>query len=393
MERFSRPALASHIADDLTGDSFLSDADNGLFLAAPRRTGKTDFLKHDLKPELENRGLLVMYVDLWSNKQRSPSDLLADSIGLAFQNTLGVVAKTVQKVALDTVTIGGALKFDTSKIGKIDGLTLPQALQLLHKDSKKRVVLMIDEAQHALTSAEGENAMSALKSARDQMRTAAGAQLLLVMSGSHEDKLSKLVNTPAAPFWGSEVRPLNLLGEGFTRQMAQQIRAHKPEFLSLDDALLWQVFQAFGQRPQFFKEALKKALAASTDLPAFHAALLNAAQSKESSDFAAFDVQFKALKLEERIVLWRLLDLGADFRASDAAALKFYETQLSKKITPVQVQRMLEKMRDLDSPLVWKSARGDYSLYDTALAAWYTQHQAALDWGKLVNLPNISAKP
>ena len=44
MEHFPRTALAQQIANDLLGLSFLSDAPNGLFLAAPRRTGKSTFL-------------------------------------------------------------------------------------------------------------------------------------------------------------------------------------------------------------------------------------------------------------------------------------------------------------------------------------------------------------
>jgi hypothetical protein len=384
MTRYARPALAAQIADDLTGTTFLSDSQNGLFLAAPRRTGKTDFLKHDLKPELENRGLQVMYVDLWSDKKRSPSDLIADAIALALEASLGMVAKAAKGAGLKTIKLFGTLEVDTSKIGKIDGLTLPQALQLLHTATKQRLVLMIDEAQHALTSSEGENAMSALKSARDQMRNAEGSQLLLVMSGSHQDKLSRLVNTPAAPFWGSQVQPLPKLGEGFAKQIANEIRSRFASHLSISDELLWHAFEGLGERPQFFMDEVAKALKSSVDAPSFNNALLAAASSRQKTDRLAFDEQFKSLKKEERVLLWRLLDQGSDFRASDASSLKFYEAQLGKKLTPVQVQRFLEKMRDLDSPMVWKSSRGDYSLYDTALADWYSYRQSEQAWASLI---------
>ena len=45
--------------------------------------------------------------------------------------------------------------------------------------------------------------MFALKSARDQMNMPGNAQLRLVMSGSDRDKLLRLVNTAAAPFFGA----------------------------------------------------------------------------------------------------------------------------------------------------------------------------------------------
>lgn len=53
MARFPRPDLAKQLADAMLGQSLFGDAHNGLFLAAPRRTGKSTFLQGDLVPELE----------------------------------------------------------------------------------------------------------------------------------------------------------------------------------------------------------------------------------------------------------------------------------------------------------------------------------------------------
>jgi len=64
----------------------------------------------------------------------------------------------------------------------------------------KPVALIIDEAQHALTSESGENAMTALKSARDTLNGPDRVKLMLVMSGSYRDKLLRLVNTNGAAF-------------------------------------------------------------------------------------------------------------------------------------------------------------------------------------------------
>ena len=66
---FHRPALAGQLADALLGKSPF-DYRSGLFLAAPRRTGKSTFLRLDLVPELERRGLATLYADLWSDRQR-----------------------------------------------------------------------------------------------------------------------------------------------------------------------------------------------------------------------------------------------------------------------------------------------------------------------------------
>ena len=45
---YPRTPLAAALADALQGKAAFSDAHNGLFLAAPRRTGKSTFLQSDL---------------------------------------------------------------------------------------------------------------------------------------------------------------------------------------------------------------------------------------------------------------------------------------------------------------------------------------------------------
>jgi hypothetical protein len=49
--KFQRPELADGYCEALQGTGIL-DARSGLFLAAPRRTGKSTFLREDLLPAL-----------------------------------------------------------------------------------------------------------------------------------------------------------------------------------------------------------------------------------------------------------------------------------------------------------------------------------------------------
>jgi hypothetical protein len=46
---------------------------SGLFLSGVRRIGKTTFLKQDLILALETDGVIVIYVDLWSDTSVSPN--------------------------------------------------------------------------------------------------------------------------------------------------------------------------------------------------------------------------------------------------------------------------------------------------------------------------------
>jgi hypothetical protein len=110
MRHFPRLKLAQDTADAMQGKSLFGDAPNGLFLAAPRRTGKSTFLQSDLAPELERRDIAVVYVDLWADQTRDPGSLIAEAIGKIIATHQGWVAKAAKATHLDSITIAGVLK-------------------------------------------------------------------------------------------------------------------------------------------------------------------------------------------------------------------------------------------------------------------------------------------
>lgn len=380
MIAFPRPALAQDMVDALQGRALLGDAHNGLFLAAPRRTGKSTFLQSDLRPALEAAGAVVVYVDLWADARRDPGALIADAIGRALQPQMGLVARTAKKAGLDKVKVGG-LEVDTSKIGKIDGMTLVDALRELHQTAARPVALLIDEAQHALTSQAGEAAMTALKSARDQLNRPHAVNLMLVMSGSDRDKLLRLVHTSNAPFYGSQIQRMPTLGADFIAHVTRLIEAQRPSLAPVDQASLQTAFQMFGNRPQFFMAALGQVLSPLSDETApFEEAVLEAARARQRDDESQMESDYLGLKPEERVVVWRLLEQGPRYRPYDAEALTFYQHRLGRPMNSAKVQRVLEALRDRTPSLVWKSARGEYSLADAAMYRWYETRVAADTW-------------
>jgi hypothetical protein len=394
MRYFSRPRLAQETADAMQGKSLFGDAPNGLFLAAPRRTGKSTFLQRDLVPELERRDIAVVYVDLWADQTRDPGTLISEAVGKGIEKHLGWAAKAVKSAHLDSVSVAGALKIDTSKIGKPDGATLTAALLMLTENAKKPVALIVDEAQHALTSVTGETAMAALKAARDTINSPGQERLMLVMSGSDRDKLLRLVNTNGAPFYGSTVQRLPELGQDFVEFVAGLIETHSPQFKPIDASKLLQAFQRFGARPQFFSAALAEALSPLTAGEGrFEDQLLEAAARRQMEDEAQMESEYLSLRPIEQAVLWRLLEQGSRFRPYDAEALKFYREKLNVpgqtavKVTAQTAQSAVEAIRQRTPALVWKSARGEYSLDDAMMLSWYRKQVAAGSW------PPIGSEP
>lgn len=376
-----RTALAEELVVALQGKATFGDAHNGLFLAAPRRTGKTTFLRGDLRPALERAGAVVVYVDLWADAARDPGVLIADAIGRALQPHLGTLTKTAKKAGLDKLGLGSWLQIDISKIGKVDGLTLVDALRALHEAAAKPVALIIDEAQHALISEAGENAMSALKSARDQLNRPGDVNLMLVMSGSDRDKLLRLVNTNGSPFYGSQIQRMPPLGADFIAHIVQLIEAQRADLRPVDAQALQAAFDGFGNRPQFFMEALGQILSPLAAITGrFEPALLQAAQQRQHDDESQMESDYAGLKPTEQAVLWRMLEQGQRFRPYDAEALKFYRAKVGHAVSVAQAQKALESLRQRTPALVWKSARGEYAVEDAAMHRWYETRREAGQW-------------
>ena len=378
-QHFPRPELARQYADAMQGRILFGDAHNGLFLAGPRRTGKSTFLQADLRPELERRGHLVVYVDLWANAARDPGELIADAIGDVLEAQRGPLREAVRASGLESGSIAG-LKLDTRRIGRADGATLVAAIKALLKTAGKSVVIIIDGVQHALTTEAGERAMMALKSARDQINVGK-VELMLVMSGSDRDKLLRLVNTNAAPFFGSSIDRLPGLGPDFIAHVAALVEAQQPRLKPVDTGKLMQAFQIFGERPQFFMDSLGHVLNPLVEQDErFEDRLLSAAERRQAADEAQMESDYLSLSPTSQAVLWRMLEKGGHFRPYDAEALAFYAMAVGRKVTAQAAKSALDALRDRTPSLVWKSTRGEYTVEDIAMHRWYRQRCETGEW-------------
>lgn len=395
MKHFPRTALATEITESMQGRQLFGDASNGLFLAAPRRTGKSTFLQNDLQPQLESRGVVVVYVDLWADQRRDPGDLIADAISRTVTGQLGMVARLAKKAGVENVSLAGWLKVDTTRIGKPDGPTLTDALRMLCEMSNKPVALIVDEAQHALTSVAGENAMTALKAARDTLNAPGAAKLLLVMSGSDRDKLLRLVNTNGSPFFGSQVQRMPELGRDFVDFVVALIEHDRPELHPVDADMLSNAFQLFGNRPQFLAAALGDAMnPLNGDEGRFERRVFAAAEQRLRDDERQMESEFQSLRPIEQAVLWRLLEQGNRFRPYDAEALRFYREKVNLqggadvRVSAQQAQNALEAIRARTPALVWKSAYGEYAVDDAMMHKWYEGRVRAGMWPPLGSEPD-----
>lgn len=380
---FHRPELATALADQALDTSL--GTSGGMFLAAPRRTGKSTFVRQDLVPEFEQRNLNVIYVDLWIDKTVNPAIHIANAIRTELAREDGAIAKTLKKLThMSKLTVGAwgnGLSFDLSQLNLSKDATLADALKALSTASQKKLILVIDEAQHALTTDEGINALFSLKAARDSLNTDPGRYgMQLVATGSNRDKLATLVNGREQAFYGADMVEFPTLGKDYVQWLVGRSK------LNLDIDLATDVFQSLGSRPEPFRKALSQtrlqlAINPGQDSNALLASLAAKGIQDSKTDFlntvASLPPLQSALLRElaaDSLTGPDVRRLGLFSAAMKARLLARLEAEMGAghgvSVETPSVQNALDKLREEN--YLWRSQRGSYAVEDEQFLEWLT---------------------
>lgn len=373
---FHRKALAQSILDGLIGKG-IQDYSSGLFLAAPRRTGKSTFLREDLVPLLSARGWLPVYVDLWSDRQADPGQLIESAIVRAMEGSDHLIKKALKSAGVDKISILRTVNWDLTRGALPEGATLADALQLLHVASGQQVVLIVDEAQHALNSENGINAMFALKAARDAMNQGGDTEgLRLIFTGSSRDKLAQLVLKRQQPFFGAMVTPFPLLGDDFVEAYTQDVNAKlaKENSFRVDD--MKHAFQLVGRRPELLASIVQRVALVLGAAPDLGKILEEGAAEIQAGVWAEYEAAYDPLTPAQKAVLLVMAESStnnkgfAAYSEATVARVREAATALGGDATPTAqtIQAALEALREKD--LVWRAGRGSYALEDSGMADW-----------------------
>lgn len=381
---FHRPALAAALADQALDTSL--GTSGGMFLAAPRRTGKSTFVRQDLVPEFERRNLNVIYVDLWIDKTVNPAIHIANAIRTELAREEGPIAKALKKLSpLSKLTVGAwgtGLSFDLSQLNLPKDATLTDALKALSVASQKKLILVIDEAQHALTTDEGINALFSLKAARDSLNTDPGRYgMQLVATGSNRDKLATLVNGREQAFYGADMVQFPTLGKDYVQWLVSRAK------LNLDIDLATKVFQSLGSRPEPFRKALsqtrlQQAINPAQDANAMLASLAAKGVRDAKNDFLNTVASLPPLQsaLLRELATDALLEPDVRRPGLFSVAMKVrllarLEAEMGTahgvSVESPSVQNALDKLREEN--FLWRSQRGSYAVEDEQFLEWLAE--------------------
>jgi len=365
---FKRTDLANEVADKILFTSPTSASSSGLFLAAPRRTGKSTFLREDLRPQLEAKGALVLYVDLWENRQTDPGDAIVNAIRAELAKRDGVIKRLAKSTGLEKVSIAGT-SFALDKLGLAQGISLSAALSALSDDVQTPIVLVIDEAQHAITTDGGTHALFSLKAARDELNSTRHKGLRVVATGSNQDKLAMLRNSKDQAFFGAPLVRFPSLG----REYVKWFCAHADLGAALEPEVVFELFSKASFRPEI--------LGAAADTLRFAFGVEK--NDIESRFYKEVQLEIDSTNKEAMRVIHSLTPLqsavfqvlataGPDYAPFEGKTMELYQSAMSS-ISPKSdvapdlsnVQQALAALQE--KGLVWKAARGVYALEDTSL--------------------------
>lgn len=152
---------------------------------------------------------------------------------------------------MDKVAVGG-LSFSLDRVGMSKGISLSAALSALSDETRQIIALVIDEAQHAITSEAGADALFALKAARDELNSSRHHGLRIVATGSNRDKLAMLRGSKDQAFFGAPLVAFPPLGTDYIDWFI----AHLDFAKELDRDTVYDWFRQAAFRPEVLGAAV-----------------------------------------------------------------------------------------------------------------------------------------
>ncbi|ANT61744.1 hypothetical protein AYJ57_14765 [Salipiger sp. CCB-MM3] len=362
-----RKELAEAIAGRLSLDPLMGSP-SGLLLAAPRRTGKSTFLRRDLLPVLEARGDHPVLVDLWADRKADPGQLIADALAAEITALPTPTEKALRALPVKAISIGG-LRAEIGGVAEGRNLTLTEALIEIGARAKSDVVFIIDEAQQAVTSEAGLDAMFALKAARDAMnQRPEGARLFVLCTGSNRDGLAGLVSTNQQPFFGARVEDFPTLGRPYVDALVAAINPRLAEDNKLDPEDVARAFDLLGHRPEKLVEVVQQHAAWLPGSAGLKRTLEERADELRARVWDQYGSDFDALTRLQRAVLEVLIRDGADFAPFHERTVARVGEIIGGQSSAQAIQKALDALRE--KQLVWRPGRGRYALEDPDMKGW-----------------------
>lgn len=334
-------------------------------LFGPRRTGKTQFLTHDLAPLAEAKGHRVVYASLWQTIGQPLAILLYELDralrgGSILERIASAAREIVPKLKLDLPGGAGQLEVDLSdlpgKAPESHALLLDQFCGRL-SDPARPTFLLIDEFQELARTPGSSPLVAALRTSLDKRRDG----LVAVFTGSSRHGLRAMFTARDAPFLRF-ASPLDLppMDDDFVDHQLSAFRATSKA--KVDRSVAVGTFHRFGRSPLLFQRWLTTI--------AFHPELgAQAAATEVQTEIAAefgFPRQWISLTPVQRATARALAENVERIYGREGIG-RIAELAGSARVDTSQVQTALKR---LERTGLADRFAGSWHLADPIFAAW-----------------------
>jgi hypothetical protein len=335
---------------------------------APRRTGKTVFLRKDLTPAAEAAGFTVAYVDLWQTRLNPGIAIVrgleeALTLKTLAQKALRKLQEPVKKVKASGSAgkLEGAIEIEMGDEKKeVTELALRIEELVVELVSRKKLLLLVDEAQELARNKENELMAMALRTAI----TKNSDKLRVVFTGSSRTQLANVFSNSNAPLFsvGATVQEFPRLGREFVEFVAKKFELASGRTFNV--AAGWTAFEDFHQQPEPFLSAVVALLMHPSLTFARAVAIEKAEQDKEENHegtWASLDAMQRQL----------LLLFVNDPRAKPfgkAALAKLAKALGVPSLAPTDVQYSLNGLKT--RTIISKSPGGVHTFESAAFERW-----------------------
>lgn len=356
---FPRPELLANVLRLL-----LSGAHVTLF--APRRQGKTEFVRKELMPAAHEAGWFTARVDLWRNRANPALGLVEglEAIAGAKKKGKNVLTTPLNLTKLKTtfktpgVDVEGEWEpavESTPNAGATLENRLANALHTIASRSQ-HVLLVLDEFQ-ALAKGDNDNFIAAFRTALQDLQ----GKLSVVYTGSSREGLNSMFRRSKAPlFQSAHAVTLPDLGDDFVDSRSDYLRDVAGIVVDRDQLKL--LFPRLGHTPLFLNEIVRNMLLNySGDI---RSALLMWLDSKRDNEYN--DLILMLEPLDAAVVVW--LATGGEKSVYTADARQWMKSFLKRKQEPTtsMIQGAVRRLskNEVVEPT---GATGEYDLVDQGL--------------------------
>ncbi|MGD1524154.1 hypothetical protein [Vibrio owensii] len=252
MWHYPRKSFADFILDGMTNQLL-----DRVTIFAPRKRGKTEFIRKDVIPACHEREILPVYIDFWKIKD-DPAAAFIHGVEEAIESNQGWFKgllskfKMGGKLELKPTSASASVTVEASE-SKVGSESLLNAFRLLEKCDKP-VLLLLDEVQHLATKESFSDFTSSLRSF---MVNGDDKHIKGIFTGSSQSGLTRLFNDSKAPFYNSsQTLAFKELDIDFvTFELQNFSKASGGATLDANEAL--EVFKKQGRAPGRFVDLLK----------------------------------------------------------------------------------------------------------------------------------------